>query len=64
MPDGADAAAARVLAGGADRGSLHTDMNVKIDDLRSEMPHGFATVHTGLAQISALIRSIEQRGDG
>jgi hypothetical protein len=97
----ADAEAARMLAGGADRevsdvkalvrAHTHTlnalretqleqhekltsleakleartgALDAKIDGLRTEMQQGFGMVHTSLAQIIALIRNIEQGGQG
>jgi hypothetical protein len=86
----ADAAAARVLAGGVDRDMSEirvemrahrqalnalretqvefseqlTEMRSEIGGLRSEMQQGFGMVQTSIAQIIALIRSIEQRGEG
>jgi chromosome segregation ATPase len=79
-----DAAAARVLAGGADRDvsafgaklDAHTktlnalretqveqdailrEHSEKIDRLEREMRHGFATLGTGMAQITALLQGI------
>jgi chromosome segregation ATPase len=95
-----DAAAARILAGGADRDvadmkallrahtqtlnalretqleqhgqltsldtrvtSLDAKIDMKVDELRSEMQQGFGMVHTGIAQITALIRGIDERGE-
>jgi chromosome segregation ATPase len=97
----ADAAAARVLAGGVDRdmSEIRTEMRAhrqslnalretqvefsqqlrslgakldsntgslqsQIDSLRSEMQQGFGMVHTGMAQIVAMLRDPEQRGEG
>jgi hypothetical protein len=43
-------------------------LNEKIDErvgtLRSEMQQGFGMVHTGMAQIVAMLRDPEQRGEG
>jgi chromosome segregation ATPase len=36
----------------------------QIDSLRSEMQQGFGMVHTGMAQIVAMLRDPEQRGEG
>jgi isocitrate lyase len=99
----ADAAAARVLAGGADRdvsdvrtelrayrqalnalretqleqgqqiaelraelrsdvGGLRSEMHAEIGSLRSEMQRGFGMVHTGMAQIVALLRDAPDPG--
>ncbi len=97
----ADAAAARVLAGGVDRDmseiraemrahrqSLNalretqvefsqqaraldakldastTSLQSRIDSLRSEMQQGFGMVHTGMAQIVAMLREPRQRDPG
>ena len=81
-----DAAAAHVLAGGADREvsevraelrahtqvlnalretqlaqdskieALRSEMRSEVDGLRAEMQRGFGMLHTGIAQIAALLR--------
>ena len=82
-----DAAAARVLAGGADRevsdvrselrahnqvlnalretqlgqGQQVAELRSEVGQLRSEMQQGFGTLHTGMAQITALLTT---RHDG
>ncbi|GAA1241729.1 hypothetical protein GCM10009609_01580 [Pseudonocardia aurantiaca] len=86
-----DAAAARVLAGGADRevsdvrselrahnqvlnalretqleqgqqiAELRSELRLEVGQLRSEMQQGFGTLHTGMAQITALLTT---RDDG
>jgi chromosome segregation ATPase len=49
---------------GTAREELRSEMRSEIGGLRSEVQQGFGMVHTGLAQITALIRGIEQRGQG
>ena len=43
------------------RTELHSKIDAEVGGLRSEMQQGFGMVHTGIAQITALIRDIQHR---